>query len=82
MTNYTKIRPVGAELFQADGRAYRQTDRQTDRHDEGKSLFEILQTRLKMNLTPIFTRSRNPSNLKLDLANREIKICASFTPSR
>jgi hypothetical protein len=28
-----KIRPVGAELFRADG----QTDRQTDRHDEDSS---------------------------------------------
>jgi len=27
-----KIRPVGAELFDAD----RQTDRRTDRHDEAK----------------------------------------------
>jgi len=25
-----KIRPVGAELFNADGRAVRRTDRQTD----------------------------------------------------
>jgi len=30
-----KLRPVGAELFHADG----QTDRQTDRHDEVKSRF-------------------------------------------
>ena len=35
-----KIRPVGAELFDADGR--------TDRHDEANSLlFAILRTRLK-----------------------------------
>jgi hypothetical protein len=33
-----KIRPVGAELFHADGR--------TDRHDETKSLFAILRRRL------------------------------------
>ena len=30
-----KIRPIGAELFHADGR----TDRQTDRHDEANSRF-------------------------------------------
>jgi hypothetical protein len=30
-----KIRPVGAELFQAD----RQTDKRADRHDEDKSCF-------------------------------------------
>ena len=42
-----KIRPVGAELFQADGQTDRQTDRQTegwtkrgtDRHDEANSIF-------------------------------------------
>jgi hypothetical protein len=34
-----KIRPVGSELFHADSR--------TDRHDENKSLFEILGKRLK-----------------------------------
>jgi hypothetical protein len=30
-----KIRPVGAEICQADGQA----DRQTDRHDEANSRF-------------------------------------------
>jgi hypothetical protein len=35
-----KIRLVGAELFHADGRM--------DRHDEVKSLLDILRTRLKM----------------------------------
>jgi len=30
MSNFTKIRPVGAELFHVDG----QTDVWTDRHDE------------------------------------------------
>ena len=30
ISNFMKIRPVGDELFHADG----QTDRQTDRHDE------------------------------------------------
>jgi len=35
--NYMKIRPVGAELFRADGR--------TDMHDEAKSLLAILCTR-------------------------------------
>jgi hypothetical protein len=43
MSNLIKIRPVGAELFHADGR----TDRQTDM----KKLivvFAILQTRQKM----------------------------------
>ena len=33
-----KIRPVGTELFHADG----QTDRQTDRHDETNSHFSQL----------------------------------------
>ena len=33
--NFMKIRPVGAELFHAD----RQTDRQTERHDETNSRF-------------------------------------------
>jgi hypothetical protein len=38
-----KIRPVGAELFHADGR--------TDRHDEANScFFAILRTRLKTSL--------------------------------
>jgi hypothetical protein len=33
MSNFMKIRPVGAELFHADWR----TDRPTDSHDEGNS---------------------------------------------
>jgi len=40
-----KIRPVGAELFHADG----QTHRQTGRLEEAMSLFAVLQTRLKTN---------------------------------
>jgi hypothetical protein len=40
--NVVKIRPVGAELFHADGR----TDRQT--YDEASShFFAVLQTRVK-----------------------------------
>jgi hypothetical protein len=35
-SNLSKIRPVGAELFHADGR---RTDRRTDRHDEANSRF-------------------------------------------
>jgi hypothetical protein len=35
--NLMKIRPVGAELFHADGRTDRQT--YTDRHDEANSRF-------------------------------------------
>jgi hypothetical protein len=34
-----KIRPVGAELFYADGQTDGRTDRQTDRFDEDSSLF-------------------------------------------
>jgi hypothetical protein len=33
--NFMKIRPVGAELFHANG----QTDGRTDRHDEANSRF-------------------------------------------
>ena len=33
------IRPVGAEFFDAEGRTFRQTDRQTDRHDEANYRF-------------------------------------------
>jgi len=36
---FTKIRPVGAELFHAGGRMDGQKDRQTDRQDETKSRF-------------------------------------------
>jgi len=35
ISDVMKIRPVGVELFCADG----QTDRQTDRHDEANSHF-------------------------------------------
>jgi hypothetical protein len=47
-----KIHPVGAELFQADGRTdertERQTDRQTDRHDEANCRFsQFFEPRLK-----------------------------------
>ena len=34
-----KIRPVGAELFHADGQMGGQTDRQTDRHDDFNNVF-------------------------------------------
>jgi len=33
--NFMKIRPMGAQLFRAEGR----TARQTDRHDEAESRF-------------------------------------------
>jgi len=50
-----KIRPVGAELFLADGR----TDRQTDRHDEASNRFlQFLRTRLK-NVSPFSTTVLN-----------------------
>jgi len=35
ISNFIKIRPVGAELFQAD----RRTDQRKDRHDEAHSRF-------------------------------------------
>jgi hypothetical protein len=34
MSNFLKIRPVGAELFHADGRIDGQTDRGTDRQTD------------------------------------------------
>jgi hypothetical protein len=37
--NIIKIRPVGAELFHADGQTHREMDGQTDRHDEANSRF-------------------------------------------
>jgi len=53
-----KIRPVGVELFQADGRA----DRQTDRQDEANSRFSrfceralellVMSVCKKMNIMP------------------------------
>jgi len=40
MSNFMKIRPAGAELFHADGKA--------DRHNEANSRFsQILRTRLR-----------------------------------
>jgi hypothetical protein len=43
MLDLMKIRPLGAELFRADGRTDGSTDRQTDRqtgiHDEANSRF-------------------------------------------
>ena len=41
-----KIRPLGTQLFHTDGQ--RQIDRQTDKHDEAKSLLAILRTSLKI----------------------------------
>jgi len=41
MSNFTKIRPVGDVLTQADGRTDRQTDRETDRHGEASIFFYI-----------------------------------------
>jgi hypothetical protein len=35
ISNFMKIRPLGSELFHADG----QTEGQTDRHDEANSRF-------------------------------------------
>ena len=37
--NLIKIRPMGAELFHADGQTNRQTDGRTDGHDEANSHF-------------------------------------------
>jgi hypothetical protein len=43
ISNFMKIRPVGAELFHAErqtgGQTDRQTDRHTDRHDEANNRF-------------------------------------------
>jgi len=39
--NFTKIRPVGAELFHLNGR--------TDRHNKGKLISVILRTRIQTN---------------------------------
>jgi len=50
-----KIRPVGADLFHADGRMVGQTKGRRGRHDEPKSsLITILRTRLKMYYSYIF----------------------------
>jgi hypothetical protein len=40
--NFMKIRPVGTELFYAEGR----TDRQTDRHEEANSRFSQFSERV------------------------------------
>jgi len=37
--NFTKIRPVVAELFDADGRTDGRKDGRTNRHDEANSRF-------------------------------------------
>ena len=34
-----KIRPLGAQMFDADGRTHGEMDRRTDRHDEANSHF-------------------------------------------
>jgi len=39
MSNFMKIRPVGAELSHADGRTDGRTDRQTERRDEANTCF-------------------------------------------
>jgi len=39
ISNFTKIRPVGAELFHADGQTDGRMDRRTDRHDKTSSRF-------------------------------------------
>jgi len=39
ISNLWTIRPVGAELFHADGQTDRRTDRQTDRQDEANIRF-------------------------------------------
>ena len=39
ISSSTKIHPMGAELCHSNRRVEEQTDRQTDRHGEGDSLF-------------------------------------------
>ena len=39
ISNFKEIRPLGTELFHAEGRTDRQTDRQKDRHDGANSRF-------------------------------------------
>jgi len=50
-----KIRPLGAELFQADGR----TDGQTDRHDEANSCFAKFCDRAQNCLATTLTYGRS-----------------------
>jgi hypothetical protein len=61
-----KIRPVGAELFHADGR--------TDGHDETKSFFVILRTRLQ---TKILNLVGNKCNVILF---QKIWKCLKYDP--
>jgi hypothetical protein len=49
ISNFMKIRPVGAELFHADGRTDGQTKRRKYSHDKANSrFFSILRTHLKI----------------------------------
>jgi len=53
MSNFVKIRPVGAELFHADGRTDVQTDRGTDRHDQADRRFSLFFSMRQNLLTPV-----------------------------
>jgi hypothetical protein len=70
ISNLMKIRPVGAELFHAEGQTdgrtdrrtdrrtgrqtYRRTDGRTDRHGEANSRYAVLRTRLTVTTDPTF----------------------------
>jgi hypothetical protein len=54
-SNFMKIRPVGAELFHAKGRAHGQTGRPTDRHDKSILSFAKAPKKLPTDLQ-LFTR--------------------------
>ena len=55
-----KIRPVGTELFHADGRA----DEQTDRHDEANSCFPQFCERAQKRIFLITKNLQRVGNLK------------------
>ena len=50
MSNFMKIRPLGAELLHADGRTDGQTDRGTDRHEQADRRFSQFFERAKIYL--------------------------------
>ena len=64
MSNFMEIRPVGAGLFQTDGRTDGQTDRGTERHEQANSRF-----------SQFFERAKNYLHLHTGKRRSKFSLC-------
>jgi hypothetical protein len=75
ISNFIKIRPVGARLLHTDGRTDRQTDRQTDGRTDGRRDRQTDgRTDGRMNMTRLITAFSNFANAPKESRGQKVLI--------